>query len=106
MIAILQGTVNDPTSFPESSRTHGSHHWAFERLLSAALVPMTGAVFVVSGSQYPILDGLLAFSLIIHSHIGVGVLTDMIVSCAQHSCSSIKSSWITFMFASSLELDL
>ncbi|KAE9406552.1 SDHD, membrane anchor subunit of succinate dehydrogenase [Gymnopus androsaceus JB14] len=67
---IYKGSVNDPTSFPTPSRTHGSYHWAFERLLSAALVPMTVAAFATSGTNYPILDGILGLSLIIHSHIG------------------------------------
>jgi len=67
---VLKGTVNDATSFPTPSRSHGSHHWAFERLLSAALVPLTAAAFVTTGSNYPLLDGILGVSLIIHSHIG------------------------------------
>lgn len=71
IIAIYKGSVNDPTSFPAPSRTHGSYHWAFERLLSAALVPMTVTAFATSGTNYPVLDGILGLSLIIHSHIGV-----------------------------------
>jgi succinate dehydrogenase (ubiquinone) membrane anchor subunit len=67
--------VNDPTTFPPPSRSHGSHHWAFERLLSASLVPLTAAAFVTSGSNYPILDGLFGVGLVMHSHIGVGFLT-------------------------------
>ncbi|KAJ4490377.1 mitochondrial inner membrane protein [Lentinula aciculospora] len=67
---IYRGTVNDPTTFPPSSKTHGSYHWAFERLLSAALVPMTATAFATSGTNYPLLDGILGLSLIIHSHIG------------------------------------
>ncbi|KAK2465046.1 hypothetical protein APHAL10511_003122 [Amanita phalloides] len=67
---IYKGTANDPTSFPPSSRVHGSYHWAFERFLSASLVPMTVAAFVTSGTQHPILDGLLGVSLVVHSHIG------------------------------------
>lgn len=70
-IAIYRGTVNDPTTFPPPNRAHGSHHWAFERLLSAALVPLTAAAFVSSPSAYPIIDGLLGISLVVHSHIGV-----------------------------------
>ena len=66
--------MNDPTTFPPSSRSHGSHHWAFERLLSASLVPLTAAAFVTSGSNYPILDGLFGVGLVMHSHIGVGFL--------------------------------
>ncbi|KAI0072834.1 mitochondrial inner membrane protein [Panus rudis PR-1116 ss-1] len=67
---IYKGTVNDPVTFPPPSRTHGSYHWAFERLLSASLVPFTVAAFVTSGTNYPILDGLLGVSLVMHSHIG------------------------------------
>jgi len=69
--AIYKGTVNDPTPFPPSSKSQGSYHWAFERLLSAGLVPLTAAAFVTSGSHYPVLDGLLGISLIMHSHMGV-----------------------------------
>ncbi|KAG8215909.1 SDHD, membrane anchor subunit of succinate dehydrogenase [Butyriboletus roseoflavus] len=67
---IYKGTVNDPTTFPPPSKTHGSYHWAFERLLSAALLPMTAAAFATSGTAYPVLDGLLGISLVMHSHIG------------------------------------
>ncbi|KAI0797715.1 mitochondrial inner membrane protein [Abortiporus biennis] len=74
---IYKGTVNDPTTFPPPSRTHGSYHWAFERLLSAGLIPLTAAAFVTSGSSFPILDGLLGVSLVMHSHIGFdAVLVD------------------------------
>ena len=71
--AIYRGTVNDPTPFPTPSKTHGSYHWAFERILSAGLVPLTVASFVTSGTNYPILDGLLGVSLVMHSHIGVRI---------------------------------
>ncbi|KAF4578216.1 membrane anchor subunit of succinate dehydrogenase, Sdh4 [Pleurotus pulmonarius] len=67
---IYKGTVNDPTTFPAPSKSHGSYHWAFERLLSAGLVPLTAAAFVTSGTNYPVLDGLLGISLVVHSHIG------------------------------------
>lgn len=73
--AIYRGTVNDPTPFPTPSKTHGSYHWAFERILSAGLVPLTVASFVTSGTNYPILDGLLGVSLVMHSHIGVRVFS-------------------------------
>jgi succinate dehydrogenase (ubiquinone) membrane anchor subunit len=63
--------VNDPTTFPPPSKFHGSYHWAFERLLSAALVPITAAAFVTTGSNHPVVDGLLGVSLVMHSHIGV-----------------------------------
>ncbi|KAI0674411.1 mitochondrial inner membrane protein [Trametes maxima] len=67
---IHRGTVNDPTPFPTPSKTHGSYHWAFERLLSAGLVPLTVAAAATSGTAYPIIDGLLGVSLVMHSHIG------------------------------------
>ena len=69
--AIYKGTVNDPTTFPPPNRSQGSHHWAFERLLAASLLPITAAAFVTSGSAYPVFDGILGVSLVMHSHIGV-----------------------------------
>lgn len=65
--------MNDPTTFPPPSKTHGSYHWAFERLLSASLVPITAAAVVTTGSQYPVIDGILGIALVMHSHIGVSV---------------------------------
>jgi len=74
---IYEGTVNDPTPFPSPSRVHGSYHWAFERLLSGGLVPLTVAAFATSTTQHPILDGLLGVTLVVHSHIGFdSVLVD------------------------------
>jgi len=67
---IYKGTANEPTTFPPPKKSAGSHHWTFERLLSASLVPLTAAAFVTSGSPAPLLDGLLGISLIVHSHIG------------------------------------
>ncbi|KAF9562403.1 hypothetical protein CPC08DRAFT_663216 [Agrocybe pediades] len=67
---VLQGSVNDPTTFPPPSRVHGSYHWSFERLLAAGLVPMTAAAFFTTGSNHAILDGVLGVSLVMHSHIG------------------------------------
>jgi len=76
---IYKGTVNEPTTFPPANRSHGSHHWTFERLLAAGLVPLTGAAFVTSGSSTPLLDGMLGLSLIVHSHIGFdSVLVDYV----------------------------
>ena len=63
--------MNDATTFPAPNRALGSYHWAFERLLSASLIPLTAAAFVTSGTNYPVLDGLLGIALVIHSHIGV-----------------------------------
>ncbi|KAJ7725315.1 mitochondrial inner membrane protein [Mycena metata] len=66
---VYKGTVNDPTTFPTPSRAH-THHWSFERLLSASLIPLTGAAFATSPSVHPVLDGILGVSLVVHSHIG------------------------------------
>ncbi|KAF7796066.1 hypothetical protein EIP86_007237 [Pleurotus ostreatoroseus] len=74
---IYKGTVNDPTTFPPPNRAHGSYHWAFERILTASLVPLTGAAFIASTTANPILDGLLGVGLVMHSHIGFdAVLVD------------------------------
>jgi succinate dehydrogenase (ubiquinone) membrane anchor subunit len=89
LVAVLKGTVNDATTFPEPVKSHGSYHWTFERVLSAALIPIMGGAAVSSGSAYvrylsivhrfkltkpntiqPILDAALGISLVIHSHIG------------------------------------
>ena len=78
--AIYRGTVNDPTPFPPPSKSHGSYHWAFERILSAGLVPLTVASFVTSGTNYPIIDGLLGVSLVMHSHIGVRIFASFCAS--------------------------
>lgn len=67
--AYVKGTVNDPTPFPEPNSAHGSNHWAFERTLSVALVPLVAAGFAKHGSS-AILDGALALTLVAHSHIG------------------------------------
>jgi succinate dehydrogenase (ubiquinone) membrane anchor subunit len=48
----LSDSVNDATSFPSPSKSHGSYHWAFERLLSASLIPVMGAAAVSTGSAY------------------------------------------------------
>ncbi|TKY89977.1 hypothetical protein EX895_001275 [Sporisorium graminicola] len=65
----VKGTVNDPTPFPEPNAAHGSNHWAFERGLSVALVPLVAAGFAKHGSS-AILDGAIALTLVVHSHIG------------------------------------
>ncbi|GJJ06058.1 hypothetical protein Clacol_000246 [Clathrus columnatus] len=67
---IIRGTVNDALPYPSPSRTDGSHHWAFERLLSASLIPLTGAAFVTGSTTYPVLDGILGVALVVHSHMG------------------------------------
>jgi len=65
----IEGTSNDATPVPEPSPAHGSYHWTFERLMSAALIPITIAPFA-AGSLNPVLDATLCAGIIIHSHIG------------------------------------
>lgn len=51
--AILKGTVNDATSFPEvGNRAHGSYHWAFERIVAASLIPLAVSAAVVSPTAH------------------------------------------------------
>lgn len=66
---IIEGTANDPAPIPDPSPTHGSYHWTFERLGSAALIPLTIAPFA-AGSLNPITDAALCATILIHSHIG------------------------------------
>ncbi|MCJ1252035.1 membrane anchor subunit of succinate dehydrogenase, Sdh4 [Trapelia coarctata] len=65
----IEGTANDPAPVPDPSPTHGSYHWTFERLMSAALIPLTIAPFA-AGSLNPVMDAALCFGVLIHSHIG------------------------------------
>lgn len=51
-IAILKGTVNDAVDALPVSKSHGSYHWAFERLLSAALIPLTVSAVVASPTAH------------------------------------------------------
>ena len=96
--------MNDPTPFPAPSRSHGSHHWAFERLLSASLVPLTAAAFVTSGSSYPILDGVLGVSLVMHSHLGVRSVAFEITPTDDITISSTPASSTIFTHENSLSL--
>ncbi|MCJ1422704.1 membrane anchor subunit of succinate dehydrogenase, Sdh4 [Sticta canariensis] len=68
-LQIIEGTANDPAPIPDPSPTHGSYHWTFERLGSAALIPLTIAPFA-AGSINPIADAALCATILIHSHIG------------------------------------
>ena len=84
--------MNDPTTFPPPNKSHGSYHWAFERLLAASLLPITGAAFVTSGSAYPLLDGILGVSLVMHSHIGVCTFVVTLMDLGlTNSCPSLTT---------------
>ncbi|KAF2716913.1 succinate dehydrogenase-like protein [Polychaeton citri CBS 116435] len=65
----IQGTVNDPVNVPSPSPTHGSYHWTIERVVSAALVPLTIAPFA-AGALNPLMDGIFISAILLHSHIG------------------------------------
>ncbi|KAI1414117.1 CybS-domain-containing protein [Hypoxylon sp. FL1857] len=75
---VIKGTVNDPAPVPETSPTHGSYHWTFERLVAAGLIPLTIAPFAGS-SLNPGLDAILCSLLLVHCHLGFqSVLIDYI----------------------------
>ncbi|KAI1105785.1 CybS-domain-containing protein [Jackrogersella minutella] len=65
----IKGTVNDPAPVPETSPTHGSYHWTFERLVAAGIIPLTLAPFAGS-SLNPGLDAILCSLLLVHCHLG------------------------------------
>jgi len=72
----IEGTVNDAAKVPTPDETHGSYHWTAERLISAAILPITVAPFA-AGSLNPLMDGLFIGLILIHSHIGFqSVITD------------------------------
>ncbi|KAJ4296980.1 membrane anchor subunit of succinate dehydrogenase, Sdh4 [Collariella sp. IMI 366227] len=65
----VNGTVNDAAPVPETSPSHGSYHWTFDRLVAGSLIPLTVAPFA-AGSLNPTLDALLCATILIHSHTG------------------------------------
>ncbi|KAK6520158.1 membrane anchor subunit of succinate dehydrogenase, Sdh4 [Arthrobotrys conoides] len=66
---VVHGTVNDPVPVPTPNATHGSYHWAFERIIALGMIPLTVAPFA-AGSANPALDAALGTALVLHSHIG------------------------------------
>ncbi|KAI5859552.1 CybS-domain-containing protein [Durotheca rogersii] len=66
---VIKGTVNDPAPVPETSPSHGSYHWTFERVVAAGIIPLTVAPFA-GGSLNPGLDAVLCSLLLVHSHLG------------------------------------
>ncbi|PWN20717.1 mitochondrial inner membrane protein [Microstroma glucosiphilum] len=65
----IQGTVNEPTTFPPPSPSHGHYHWMFERAISVALLPITAAAVAKHGAS-GLVDASLGLTLVIHSHMG------------------------------------
>ncbi|CAK3755874.1 mitochondrial succinate dehydrogenase subunit D [Lecanosticta acicola] len=77
---VIKGTVNDPVNIPEPHPSHGSYHWTAERVISAALVPITIVPFA-AGSLNPLLDGTLIGLMLLHTYIGFqSVIIDYIPS--------------------------
>jgi succinate dehydrogenase (ubiquinone) membrane anchor subunit len=75
---IIDGTVNDPVPTIPAHKAHGSYHWTFERAVSVALIPLIVTPFV-TGSSTPVLDAVIASTVIIHSHVGFdAMITDYI----------------------------
>ncbi|KAI9837026.1 MAG: hypothetical protein M1819_000675 [Sarea resinae] len=75
---VVEGTANDAVPVPPSDASHGNYHWTFERLLSAALIPLTIAPFA-AGSLNPLTDAILCGTIIIHTHIGFeSIVTDYV----------------------------
>ncbi|KAK6496747.1 membrane anchor subunit of succinate dehydrogenase, Sdh4 [Arthrobotrys musiformis] len=66
---VVHGTVNDPVPVPTPSASHGSYHWAFERIIALGMIPLTVAPFA-AGTANPALDAALGTALVLHSHIG------------------------------------
>lgn len=65
----IKGTVNEPTTYPPPSPSHGHYHWMFERGVSVALLPLTAIAFAKHGGS-GLLDAGLGLSLVLHSHMG------------------------------------
>ncbi|KAI1774526.1 CybS-domain-containing protein [Hypoxylon cercidicola] len=77
---VIKGSVNDPAPVPETSPSHGSYHWTFERVVAVGIIPLTVAPFA-GGSLNPGLDAILCSLLLVHSHLGFqAVLIDYIPS--------------------------
>lgn len=82
---VIEGGVNDPAPVPKPDPLHGAYHWTFERLMSAALVPLTMVPFA-SGSVSPTLDAVLIFGIIVHSHIGFQCVASCSSSLTSQRC--------------------
>lgn len=71
----VNGTISDDIPKPEPNWFEGSYHWDYERITAISLVPLTmvplyGALSSTTVT-FPILDALLASSLLIHSYLGL-----------------------------------
>lgn len=65
----IVGTVNDATPQAEIDYFHGSYHWTYERIIAVSMIPLAVTPFI-SNVDYPILDAVLATTILVHGHIG------------------------------------
>lgn len=63
------GTVNDAYVSPEPEMSHGSFHWAYERMVVLGMTPLVVFPFV-AGVDYPLIDATLGALLLLHSRYG------------------------------------
>lgn len=66
----IVGTVNDAYIPPPANHYEGGHHWTYERLISAALVPLL-VTPIVAGVEHPLLDVSFCLTLLFHVHAGL-----------------------------------
>jgi succinate dehydrogenase (ubiquinone) membrane anchor subunit len=90
--AYIKGTVNEPTTFPAPHPSHGSYHWAFERAVSVALIPLFAAGAVKHGAS-GVLDATIALTLVVHSHIGFTACLDDYLHARKFPVAGPLSSW-------------
>ncbi|ODV67550.1 hypothetical protein HYPBUDRAFT_196546 [Hyphopichia burtonii NRRL Y-1933] len=62
-------TVNEPYKPPQSDPYEGSYHWAYERMVSTALVPLLMVPFI-GGVNHPIIDATFCVTLLVHCQSG------------------------------------
>lgn len=65
----IVGTVNEPYKIPLVSFYEGGYHWAYERILTVALIPLATFPFI-GGVEYPMLDSIFTVGLLFHAHAG------------------------------------
>lgn len=74
----ITGTVNDATPVPPVDKSHGSYHWAFEKIIVAGMVPLAVAPFT-GITLSPVLDASLSTLILLHAHLGFeSCITDYI----------------------------
>lgn len=65
----IVGTVNDAYKYPMMNHYEGSYHWAYERAISIALIPLALTPFF--GIEHPLLDTTFCMALMFHCHSGI-----------------------------------